>query len=688
MSEKRSVEQLNPFYEPLPKRSATPSSSTTPNGSLIATASRTDNSESSFHGAPTSPSGFIGASKKVSVLSLLNSSNKKLSATPPPLSSAIIATMTPDSHKTADVIEIDDQSEEYDDFSQEEVGEKENDENLDMDNDDDDGDMFASSSDENGYMEDDDDGYDDDEDENIDEDEEDDDDYGESQGLGDDVYSHENTSKQNDPLYIPYSSYESKDIRDIQIQEETRVSNIIAVVPDQVEALLRHFKWNGDNLIEKYVDRPAKALSDAGVPSDPKNSSIPIFNAPFNPQPASDSFVCCVCFDSKADYARENPDCKQGMMTFSMECNHLVCLDCYRTYAKGKIMDEGISESLTCPIPKCTIRVNRPAIKALFRDTDPEVEEKYSQYMLNEYIRIVDKFTFCPAPDCNYIVECPVIKRIDPERQVPRVKCRCGNAFCFHCNNTDHRPATCKITSLWLQRCRDDSETANWIRANTQECPKCHSTIEKNGGCNHMNCKQCRYEFCWVCLGTWASHGNQYYNCSRYNEDDSKEARSGQEQSRSELNRYLHYYNRFRNHQQSLALDSETFAAMQSKMRELQDSKGMSWIEVQFLSQAFDVLRKSRQTLTWTYAFAFYLQKTHESMIFENNQADLELSVEQLSELFEKPATDLASLKVKLLDKSKYVATRRVVMLEHAANGLRDGAWKYQPDLIKPKSSE
>lgn len=73
---------------------------------------------------------------------------------------------------------------------------------------------------------------------------------------------------------------------------------------------------------------------------------------------------------------------------------------------------------------------------------------------------------------------------------------------------------------------------------------------------------------------------------------------------------------------------------------------------------------------------------------FENNQADLELSVEQLSELFEKPATDLASLKVKLLDKSKYVATRRVVMLEHAANGLRDGAWKYQPDLIKPKSSE
>ena len=30
------------------------------------------------------------------------------------------------------------------------------------------------------------------------------------------------------------------------------------------------------------------------------------------------------------------------------------------------------------------------------------------------------------------------------------------------------------------------SETSNWIAANTRECPKCHVTIEKDGGCNHM----------------------------------------------------------------------------------------------------------------------------------------------------------------------------------------------------------
>ena len=34
--------------------------------------------------------------------------------------------------------------------------------------------------------------------------------------------------------------------------------------------------------------------------------------------------------------------------------------------------------------------------------------------------------------------------------------------------------------------CNGNSETSNWIAANTRECPKCHVTIEKDGGCNHM----------------------------------------------------------------------------------------------------------------------------------------------------------------------------------------------------------
>ncbi|XP_070957127.1 uncharacterized protein [Macaca nemestrina] len=83
----------------------------------------------------------------------------------------------------------------------------------------------------------------------------------------------------------------------------------------------------------------------------------------------------------------------------------------------------------------------------------------------------------------------------------------------------------------WIKKCDDDSETSNWIAANTKECPKCHVTIEKDGGCNHMVCRNqnCKAEFCWVCLGPWEPHGSAWYNCNRYNEDDAKAARDAQE---------------------------------------------------------------------------------------------------------------------------------------------------------------
>lgn len=49
-----------------------------------------------------------------------------------------------------------------------------------------------------------------------------------------------------------------------------------------------------------------------------------------------------------------------------------------------------------------------------------------------------------------------------------------------------------------------------WLQEYTQDCPKCKSPIEKNGGCNHMSCKSCSNQFCWVCLGPWSG---SHYNC-------------------------------------------------------------------------------------------------------------------------------------------------------------------------------
>lgn len=75
--------------------------------------------------------------------------------------------------------------------------------------------------------------------------------------------------------------------------------------------------------------------------------------------------------------------------------------------------------------------------------------------------------------------------------------------------------------------------------------------------------------------------------------------------------------------------------------------------QVQFLKKAVDILCECRQTLMFTYVFAYYLRKNNQSVIFEDNQKDVESATETLSEYLERDITqeNLADIKQKVQDK-------------------------------------
>lgn len=60
----------------------------------------------------------------------------------------------------------------------------------------------------------------------------------------------------------------------------------------------------------------------------------------------------------------------------------------------------------------------------------------------------------------------------------------------------------------------------------------------------------------------------------------------------------------------------QLYASVKDKMEEMQQ-QNMSWIEVQFLKIAVDILCQCRQTLMYTYVFAYYLKRNNQSAIFE-----------------------------------------------------------------------
>lgn len=73
------------------------------------------------------------------------------------------------------------------------------------------------------------------------------------------------------------------------------------------------------------------------------------------------------------------------------------------------------------------------------------------------------------------------------------------------------------------------------------------------------------------------------------------------------------------------------------------------------------------------------LKSGSETDIFQDNQADLERAVEQLSELLEKPIDKdtVPALRQEVLDRSVYVKGRLETVLDDTLMGYFNGRWKW-----------
>ncbi|XP_062554834.1 E3 ubiquitin-protein ligase ariadne-1 [Armigeres subalbatus] len=435
------------------------------------------------------------------------------------------------------------------------------------------------------------------------------------------------------------------------------VNTVVEIPATTTRILLNHFKWDKEKLMERFYDGDQEKLfKDAHVINPFRKPST--VNKPKIKRSGTED--CEICYSSFPP----------SMMT-GLECGHRFCTQCWQEYLTTKIVEEGLGQSIACAAHGCDILVDDVTVMRLVQD--PRVKLKYQHLITNSFVECNRLLRWCTSADCNYAVK---VQYVDARPVI----CKCNHVFCFECGENWHDPVQCRLLKKWIKKCDDDSETSNWIAANTKECPKCNVTIEKDGGCNHMVCKNqnCKYDFCWVCLGSWEPHGSSWYNCNRYDEDEARAARDAQEKFRSSLARYLHYYNRYINHMQSLKFEHKLYASVKAKMEEMQQHN-MSWIEVQFLKKAVDILCQCRQTLMCTYVFAYYLRKNNQSLIFEDNQKDLETATEKLSEYLERDITseNLADIKQKVQDKYRYCEKRRKVLLDHVHEGYEKDWWDY-----------
>lgn len=430
----------------------------------------------------------------------------------------------------------------------------------------------------------------------------------------------------------------------------SEVSSVINIPKTVTRILLNHFKWDKEKLMEKYYDGDQEKLfADARVASP--------FVAKDVFKNESESNECKVCFSNIVD---------TSAMT-SLQCGHKFCLDCWDQYLTTKITSEGQSCSISCAAYDCEVLVDDDTVRNLLKN--PGDKAKYQRLITNSFVESNKLFRWCPYPGCSN-----VIKATSCGKKL--IRCKCDHVFCFECGENWHEPVDCDHLRKWIKKCNDDSETMRWILVNSKNCPRCDSCIEKNGGCNRIVCQRCKYQFCWICMQDWSVHG--YENpCNTF-----VKSAETKEKSRAALERYVFYCNRYVSHQQSLKLERQMYGAVEARMSEIVKERGFSWYEVAYLKRAVDTLQSCRQTLSYTYVFAYYVERNNQSLIFEDNQNDLHRAVEDLSGYLKNDMENesIEDAKRKILTDCLYCENRRNILVEHVQEGNEKNWWTFETE--------
>eukprot|EP01130_Rhizamoeba_saxonica_P001406 TRINITY_DN11267_c0_g1_i1.p1 TRINITY_DN11267_c0_g1~~TRINITY_DN11267_c0_g1_i1.p1 ORF type:complete len:514 (+),score=94.39 TRINITY_DN11267_c0_g1_i1:42-1544(+) len=186
------------------------------------------------------------------------------------------------------------------------------------------------------------------------------------------------------------------------------------------------------------------------------------------------------------------------------KCFDTFCVPCLDQWISARVKDQ--SHMIVCPDRNCSKQMEYNEILSLLSDENKKV--LFERKTLEMFLLQSNDFKWCPKCEnggfqtdegCGTCTECDF-------------------SWCFSCNRENHIGFSCDEYTT-LHGHLDDEFYLNWWwkKKNSKICPKCRCSIEKSGGCSHMTCQQCSYDFCWLCGRKYKS-GNYVYtescNCA------------------------------------------------------------------------------------------------------------------------------------------------------------------------------
>jgi len=358
----------------------------------------------------------------------------------------------------------------------------------------------------------------------------------------------------------------------------------------------------------------------------------------------------------KADHEMDLHALSCPAFILSGEESHTYCLSCWKQHLTIQITDN-TAGTLSCPGYKCNAVLASDWAKVLL---SPELYTTYLTQRQRQIVDLIGgkvcPHSNCGLILCPFITTTTATtvtsstnstnanaNNANATSFLPKAGiCSKGHALCLTCLQPAHSPCTCNQLPQWQALVQEEvqktqqlllsakkqqskkkssdvegeeggdgevegegggtkvnvEEIANalWITANTKRCPRCGTAIEKDEGCNHMSCRKCRKEFCWICMQDWTLHSDNtggYFQCNRFldpsllsdnngdhqaNEDEDIDMLWGEEQGNAHaetmrlqarnkaMARFIHYFTRYTAHAQSVGMETRMLTETISRL--------------------------------------------------------------------------------------------------------------------------
>ena len=188
--------------------------------------------------------------------------------------------------------------------------------------------------------------------------------------------------------------------------------------------------------------------------------------------------------------------------SIKLSCSCVHCVECLVDWTLTEIqeLEYQIREEIPCMESSC----KKPfKVESILNELPQCDQDKITQALFDVYLRKAKDIRKCPKDACIYAG----IIDSSSTCQSPLECSLCETQW----TEKPHFSLSKKIIESISSFQFDTNEFSSfiWEELFTKKCPKCYASIQKNGGCSHMICKRCGFDFCWYCSQENQTHKNK-----------------------------------------------------------------------------------------------------------------------------------------------------------------------------------